>query len=354
MTPLDILSLTGPELIHQAQQRLVSGAGAARDIYRAAVLDGRFAPETLGLNTVSVQAWRDHFRLALPQVHEGEAAEAANGGQTTKLVLELEDGLEVECVRIPMRGGRFTLCVSSQVGCRLGCAFCETAKMGFLRNLTAAEIVAQVVVARGMPGWSVESVVFMGMGEPLDNIDNVIQALQVLHDPHGLNYGRRRLTVCTAGLPEGIRRLGELGWRRLGLAVSLSSACEQTRQRLMPIARRVSLAELQRALLDYPRRGSFVLGINYCLLPGINDSQEAAQRVARFVAPLGRTLVTVIPNNPGSESIAPAASDEDAERFARLLQGAGIAATQRATKGRSVMAACGQLGNLGLRSRPGR
>ncbi len=339
--PTDILGLTGEQLARQARERLPSGSGAALAIYRSAVCDGRFLPVSHDLSPASAQAWLRHFKLVLPRVVRQQTEPQSS---TVKVVLQTEDGLDVECVRVPMRGGRYTLCVSTQIGCKLGCRFCETAKMGFVRNLSAGEIVAQVVVARAVLGFDIENIVFMGMGEPLDNVDNLIAALRVFNDAQGLNYGRHRMTVCTVGDPKGIARLGELGWRRLGLTVSLNAANQSTRAELMPIARRVSLVELQRALLAYPRRRGSVLGINYCLLPGINDGLEDAQAVARFTAPLGRVLVNVIPYNRGSAAIAPAADYAEALAFARVLQGLGVAASQRAPKGRTVMAACGQLG----------
>ena len=348
---IDLLGRTGEEIIADARRLLPRGHGRAREIYRDAVLLGRFEPEAHGLGSESAASWRRHFSFGLPTVVRTMQEEALieEGRPTIKAVLALEDGLEVECVRIPMGQGRTTLCVSSQVGCRLACAFCETAKLGLLRNLTPAEIVAQVVVARVVLGWSIRNIVFMGMGEPMDNADAVVQALRVLTDRRGLSYGQQRITVCTAGRPDGLEKLARLGFTRLDIAVSLNAATDEKRSRLMPVNRRVPLADLQRALVAYPRRKGYVYAVNYCLLPGINDSRDDAFAVADFCRPLGRALVNVIGYNPGSKPLTRPPTETELVQFTEWLTEAGVPNRRRATKGRSVMAACGQLGNVELR-----
>lgn len=346
---LDLLGLTGTEVEAEAAARVPRGAGLARKIYKQAVLEGRFSPEDHGLGAEACAAWRAAFALELPEVVRKTEEQSVVGEDTIKAVLRLRDGLEVECVRIPMAKGRFTLCVSSQVGCKLGCKFCETAKMGFLRNLTAGEIVGQLVVARSVLGWDIRNIVFMGMGEPLDNPDGVLQALRVMHDDRGLMYGQPRLTICTAGRVDGLRRLAELGFRRMDISISLNAAFDDKRSQLMPVNRKYPLAEVQRALLDLPRRKNFVFAVNYCLLPGFNDTPEDAEAVAAFVGPLGRAVVNVIPYNPGSEPLTRAPTEAETARFLEWLVARGCAVQRRVTKGQSVMAACGQLGNLELR-----
>jgi 23S rRNA (adenine2503-C2)-methyltransferase len=302
-------------------------------------------------------------------------------GLTAKAILRTRDGYEVECVRIPMRHGApkpasagdaertigdhsadrslrgreasgeqtWTLCLSSQVGCRMGCTFCETGRMGLLRDLTAAEIVSQVVTARATLGWPARNLVFMGMGEALDNADQLLQALAVLTDKRGLAYSHERITVCTSGHAEGIARLAALGWKRLNLSISLNSAEDRARSRIMPVNRRTPLAELQRLLAAYPQRRNFTLGVNYCLLPGINDRREDAGAIAAFCAPLGRVLVNLIPYNPGTAPVTHAPSEDEIVRFIGWLRDDGVPVRRRLTKGRGIMAACGQLGNVGLR-----
>jgi 23S rRNA (adenine2503-C2)-methyltransferase len=244
-----------------------------------------------------------------------------------------------------------TLCISSQVGCKMGCTFCETGRMGLLRNLTAAEIVGQLLCARHVLGFAYENVVFMGMGEALDNREAVLQALRVMTDGAGFAMGQEHITVCTVGNVPGIEALSRAGMKRLNLSVSLNAARDELRSQLMPVNRRTPLAELQRALAAYRPRANFALGVNYCLLPGLNDGRDDARDVARFCAPLGRVMVNVIPYNPGSAPIASAPTEEVIDRFIGWLREEGLPVRRRITKGRSVMAACGQLGNVQLRRR---
>jgi 23S rRNA (adenine2503-C2)-methyltransferase len=346
---LDIAGLTGPEFVAAAKARFGRGHGAASAIYRALMREGRFEPEQHGLGEQQSAAFRAAFRHALPEVLRTVQETTDDGGVTAKTVLRLADGLECESVLLPMGQGRTTLCISSQVGCKMGCGFCETGRMGLLRNLTAAEIVGQLLVARHVLGLPVRNIVFMGMGEALDNFDAVIQALRVLTDTSGLSMAHERLTVCTVGRVDGIRKLAAMGWKRLNLSVSLNAPDDALRSELMPVARKTSLAELQSALIDYRPRRNFALGVNYCLLPGINDAREHAAGVARFCAPLERVMVNVIPYNPGSAPLTRAPSEDEIDRFIAFLRDEGLPVRRRITKGRSVMAACGQLGNVELR-----
>ncbi len=217
----------------------------------------------------------------------------------TKIVFSLADGLRVESVWIPMPR-RSTLCMSSQAGCRMGCAFCRTGSLGLLRNLAAEEIVGQVYAVRHGLGRAIDNIVFMGMGEPLDNFDNVVQAIRVLSDQRGLDIAHSHMTISTAGLTDGIRRLGELGWPGLNLAVSLNAADDELRSQLMPINAVHPLALLKQALQAYPLRKKGVFFIEYVLLKGVNDSRGQAARLARFLEGLP-VRVNVIGYNPGSD-----------------------------------------------------
>ncbi len=372
---IDLLGVTSDELGAHARFLLPSGQGVAMRLYTAAFARGRLATDQHPLSPASVAAWRDHFSVDLLEVvrvveEEGEFA------ATSKAILRTRDGYEIECVRIPMRiraervstqgisterdstkpsGGadqlHYTLCLSSQVGCKMGCTFCETGRMGLLRNLSAAEIVSQVVTVATALGWRARNLVFMGMGEALDNAEQLIQALRVLADKRGLHYSQERITVCTAGHREGLLRLAALGWKRLNLSLSLNAADDEVRARIMPINRRTPLAELQQLLAAYPQRRNFTLGINYCLMPGINDAPGAAALVARFCAPLGRVLINLIPYNPGSAPLTRAPREEEVVAFISALRAEGLAVRRRITKGRSIMAACGQLGDPAARRR---
>jgi 23S rRNA (adenine2503-C2)-methyltransferase len=348
--PIELGGLTGGELCALARARIPRGHGAARAIYREALRHARFDPDGHGLSAAASAAWRASFRLTQPDVVR-VASEATELGMTAKLVLRLRDGLECESVLLPMGHARATLCVSSQVGCKMGCGFCETGRMGLLRDLSAAEITAQLLAARSARGLGADfrNVVFMGMGEALDNFDAVLQALRVMTDPSGLSIAQERITVCTVGHAQGIRRLAAAGFKRLNLSVSLNAPDDALRAELMPIARKVPLSELQQALGAYRPRRNFALGVNYCLLPGINDTRAHAAGVARFCAPLARVMVNVIPFNPGNAPLTRKPTEAEVERFIGWLRDEGLPVRRRITKGQSVMAACGQLGNVQLR-----
>lgn len=338
------------ELRACAREHVPRGAGKARSIYQQVLREGRFEPEAVGLGAEASAAWRAAFSFSLPEVvrvvdEEGET------GITAKAVLRTDDGLEIECVRIPMGRGRHTLCISSQVGCKMGCAFCETARLGLLRHLRVDEIVGQVLVARQILGWDVRNVVLMGMGEALDNYDNVIRAIRIFNDSAGLAMAQERLTVCTVGRVDGIRRLRAEGFKRLNLSVSLNATEDATRDRLMPVNRKAPLTALQAELACYQPRPNFALGVNYCLMPGINDTRQDAARIAAFCAPIPRALVNVIPYNPGNHPLTRAPTDAEVDTFLGWLRDEGLPVRKRITKGRSVMAACGQLGNAELRER---
>jgi 23S rRNA (adenine2503-C2)-methyltransferase len=348
--PIDIAGLTSAELLAAARAQLPRGYGAARAIYRDALRSGHYDPTAHGLSAEAASGWRERFRLELPQVAR-RAEEQTDLGVTAKLVLRLRDGLECESVLLPMGHGRSTVCISSQVGCKMGCTFCETGRMGLLRNLQPAEIVAQLLAVRSADGLNVSfrNVVFMGMGEALDNYDAVLQALRVITDPMGMSIAQERITVCTVGHVPGIRRLAAAGFKRLNLSVSLNAPDDTLRRELMPVARRHPLAELQQALAEYRPRRNFALGVNYCLLPGMNDARADAAGVARFCAPLPRVMVNVIPYNPGNAPLTRKPEEHEVERFIGWLREEGLPVRRRITKGQSVMAACGQLGNVELR-----
>lgn len=353
MPKVPIHSLTNAELVEHARELLPRGHGFARRIHRQAMREGRFEPEVFGLGAEACDAWRSTFSFDLPEVLTVKSDEG-DDGETSKMVLRLHDGLEAESVCIPMGRGRYTLCVSSQVGCKMGCTFCETGRMGLLRHLSTDEIIAQLLVARHQLGWPIRNIVFMGMGEALDNATNVLQAVRVMNDEAGLAIGQERLTICTVGHVEGIRLLKREGFKRLNLSISLNAANDTLRSEIMPINRRTDLAALQEALSEYRPRRNFALGVNYCLLPGINDTRDDARAVADFCRPLGRVLVNLIPYNPGSQPLTRAPEESEVEQFIAWLRVEGLPVRERVTKGRSVMAACGQLGNPEARRRPQR
>ena len=268
-------------------------------------------------------------------------------GDLTKFMQQLPDGSEIESVVVPMqRRGREwnTLCVSSQVGCARGCLFCETGQLGFLHDLTASQITGQVAAARRDFGDRIRNVVFMGMGEPLDNFESVVQALRVLMDRSGFSFAVERLTVSTVGSVAGIRRLAALGWRRLNVAVSLNAPNDEIRGYLMPRTRLDPMC----ALREGPARVSApqmpVLHDRIRTDPRGERRARPGPRIAEFLKPLP-CVVNVIPYNPRRDSPWKAPSEESVVRFLRCLSAAGQVCKRRLTKGRTQMAACGQLGN---------
>jgi len=261
-----------------------------------------------------------------------------------KLLLRLRDGLQIETVVIPEKD-HFTLCISSQVGCSQGCRFCLTAQGGLVRNLSTAEIISQVrdvqlqlQLAGDRP---LTNIVFMGMGEPLANYRNVVQALDVITDGDiGLKFSTRRVTVSTAGL---VPRMADLGRdSQVNLAVSLNAADDDTRTRLMPINRTYPIAELMAACRRYPLPPRRKITVEYILMQGVNDGLADARRLVQLLRPI-RAKVNLIPFNehPGSDFRRPDPSQ--ISRFQELLAEHHYTAIVRHSKGQDIGAACGQL-----------
>ncbi len=275
-----------------------------------------------------------------------------------KFVLRLADGALIEAVRIPLhRPGRFSVCVSSQVGCALACAFCATGRLGLVRNLQTWEIVEQVRVARRTldlgAGERVHGVVFQGMGEPMSNLDRVLEAIFVLSEPSGLAIDRKAITVCTAGVPSGIRRLArEAPKVRLGL--SIGSARQEVRERLMPIARAHPLDEVLDAAIEHARVSGSAPMFAVTPLDGHNDHDEDARAladlVARFHQATGvRPRVSVVPyNRIADDATDPFRRQGDARaaRFLEVLRDRGATPHLRYSGGGDVGAACGQLASV--------
>jgi 23S rRNA (adenine2503-C2)-methyltransferase len=290
------------------------------------------------------------FRRSLPGICDLGLPETASvhnspDGNTHKFVFRLADGARVESVsmRTPRR---LTFCISSQVGCALGCTFCATGLMGLKRNLKAHEIMAQVMAMGEFHGWRDDrfNIVYMGMGEPLANLAAVSESIRVLHDEHGLNLGARRVTVSTSGLVPQIRELARLDLQ-LGLAVSLHATTDELRDQLVPVNKRWPIRELLDAAKEYGRTVGRRVTLEYTLLGGVNDSAEDADRLAGFARELP-SKVNLIPYNPvpGLAWVRP--SPEAIELFAARLMPHAPAVTVRHTQGGEIWAACGQLGGL--------
>lgn len=334
-----MLELTFPELCAELHRRYGHGAYHAAAILRAVYrqgLDPLQAPEVRSSPRLAAALARD---LALDP---GAVVETRTSAGVAKFITRLCDGETIESVVLPM-ATHLTVCVSTQAGCRMGCRFCETARMGWHRQLRVEEIVGQVVAARRRYGDGVRNVVFMGMGEPLDNFDNVVQAVRVITDQRGPDVAMRRVTVSTCGLDDGIRRLAALNWPHLRLAVSLNAPDDRLRDELMPVNRRVPLARLMETLRAFPLAKDASLMMAYVLVPGVNDRPGHARQVAALLAPL-KARINLIGFNPlTGEGGYRAPAEVEVEAFARRLAAAGAFVCRRRTKGQDLAAACGQL-----------
>ena len=263
-------------------------------------------------------------------------------GDTQKILLKFADNYEVEAVVIPMLFG-WTLCVSSQVGCRMGCTFCQTGRIGLKRHLKSEEIVAQAFIARFHLGYPIRNIVFMGMGEPMDNFDAVSQAIKVFSDQGGMALGMRHLTVSTVGRVDGIRRFMQEVDPAVNLAVSINAPNDKLRKTIMPLTRKYSLQTIKEALLEYcshPRRSVL---IGYVLIKELNDSLELADELALYISGL-KAKVNLIPYNLQDSDAFQSPDSFQVNAFAERLRSQGVQTLLRQTKGDDIMAACGQLG----------
>ena len=354
----DLRSLAGAELA-ELVARLGEKPYRARQLHRWLHRKGA---ATLGEMSDLPVAFRQALAAEAGLVTLERAAEARSSDGTIKWTWRMPDGKLVESVYMPERD-RKTLCVSTQAGCAVGCTFCMTGTMGLARNLTVGEIVDQVARANrrllelgvGQGPRPLTNLVFMGMGEPLHNYENVKAALEVLLSADGPDFSNRHVTVSTSGVVPAMRRFGEE--TEVKLAVSLNATTDEVRSALMPINRRWPLRELLAACRDFPMKKGRRITFEYVLLGGVNDSDEDAVRLARLVGGL-RAKVNLIPynENPGLGFRAP--SPGRAEAFQEILYRKEVTAVVRRNRGRDIAAACGQLaaeggpGNPRRRERP--
>ena len=350
----------------------VNLAGLSRERLKAVLIDsGVVAPDKARMRAGQLWGWIHHFGvtgfetmsdiaketraelaerfvIARPEIVERQVS--ADG--VHKWLLRFAPGVEAETVFIPdvaQSRGQGALCVSSQVGCTLNCTFCHTGTQPLVRNLTAAEIVAQVQVARDDLGeWPspraerrLSNIVFMGMGEPLYNLDNVAEAMDILADNEGIAISRRRITVSTSGVVPELEALGHR--TQAMLAVSLHAPTDAVRDLLVPLNRRYPIAELLAAVRAYPglsnaKRVTF----EYVMLKGVNDSPADARALAKLIAGIPAKL-NLIPFNPWPGAPYESSDPATIEAFASILNRAGYAAPVRRPRGRDILAACGQL-----------
>lgn len=293
------------------------------------------------------------FVVARPEIIERQVS---NDG-TRKYLLKMGPGVEVECVYIPDVGRAGALCVSSQVGCTLNCTFCHTGTQALVRNLTAAEIIDQVMTVKDdLEEWPsggedrrLSNIVFMGMGEPLYNMDNIAKAIDVISDGDGISLSRRRITVSTSGVVPEMSRLGEE--TSAMLAISLHAVNDPLRDELVPINRKYPIAELIEACRTYPgvsnaRRITF----EYVMLKDVNDSDAEARDLVRLLKGVP-AKINLIPFNPWPGAPYECSSWERIEAFADIVNRAGYASPIRTPRGRDILAACGQLKSESVKKR---
>ncbi|MDZ7666670.1 MAG: 23S rRNA (adenine(2503)-C(2))-methyltransferase RlmN [Desulfotignum sp.] len=337
---MNILALTLNQLIRKIETDFGKGRFHARALYREIFEKGNLnfgsAPEFAASPALGRSLEKEIF------VEPGQVVDTFQEADLTKFITRLSDGRKIESVIVPMN--RYsTLCVSTQVGCRMGCTFCETGRMGLKRQLDVHEITGQLFNARHTLKKPVKNVVFMGMGEPFDNFDAVMAAVKVMNVQQGFGIALRHMTISTAGLVPGIQKLAAQNLPGIRLAVSINAPDNDTRTRLMPVNHAWPLETLKSALARFPlpHKGTFLF--EYILIKGVNDSPVHADQLAAFIHPLPVRL-NLIPCNPVPGLGFESPSDEAMNRFSQHLVKQGVFVIRRWSKGRSVSAGCGQLG----------
>lgn len=342
---LDLYSLTRPQL----SQLLASWGFAeahARRLWRYLYVESVDPFDALGElpRKLRERLQAETYRCALSLDRET----SADDGFTKKYLLGLPDREQIETVQMLYANGasqRVTACLSSQVGCALGCVFCATGQLGFTRDLTAGEIVAQALyVARQLPGERLSNLVLMGMGEPLLNYEALLTALEIVHDTGSLAIGAKQITISTVGVIPGIVRLADEG-RKYSLAVSLHAANQDERLKMIPAARPWPLDELMAACRYYTEKLQQKIFFEWTLIAGSNDSAEQARELAALLRDIP-AQVNLIPLNPTRGFAGAPGQTESLERFRTILREAGIPSSIRQRRGIDIAAGCGQLAAL--------
>jgi 23S rRNA (adenine2503-C2)-methyltransferase len=282
------------------------------------------------------QRLEDKFRLGVLELAEQLRSEDG----TEKLLFRLTDGQLIEAVLIPS-GGRRTLCLSTQVGCKFACVFCASGAGGFARNLLPSEMLGQILILRDKLDVGLTNFVFMGMGEPLDNLDNLVRTVRIMNAPEGMGIAARRMTISTVGIVPAIEKLEGLGLQ-VSLSLSLHATTDELRSRLLPVNRKYPLAEVIKAGAHYARTTGRMITIEYILISSLNDSAADARRLASIARKL-RAKINLIPYSQGcGAGLAPSPGSRQ-QAFLQTLESLGVAATVRRSKGGDIRAACGQL-----------
>ncbi len=332
----DIKSMTLPEL-SQALQEMGEPSFRAGQIYRWLHKGVRSFEEMTNISKSLRERLSENFVLTSPQVARKLVSERDG---TIKYLFRLADGYCVESVLMRYHHGN-SLCISSEVGCAMGCAFCASTRGGLVRRLRPSELLDQVLFAQLDSGLTISHIVLMGIGEPLDNYDAVRRFLTLVNSPEGLNIGMRHISLSTCGLVEGIDRLAQEELQ-LTLSVSLHSPDDAVRSRLMPINRRYDVATLVDACRRYFEKTGRRISFEYAMIDGVNDTPEMAALLIRRLKGLP-AHVNLIPLNRIEESPLKPSTRQAVEVFQRALEEAGITATVRRTLGSDIDASCGQL-----------
>jgi 23S rRNA (adenine2503-C2)-methyltransferase len=278
----------------------------------------------------------ESFRFELPKIDTRLKSQDGS----TKYLLKLWDDKLIEMVLMPSLD-RVTLCISSQVGCKMNCSFCQTGKMGLMRNLSSGEILSQILIANNeLENRKVTNVVFMGMGEPLDNFDELTKALNIMTSKDGLELSKHKVTVSTSGLVPEIEALGKKV--AVSLAISFHTPFDEERSLMMPINRKYPLDVLKKALLEYPIQTRHGITLEYVMIKNKNDSLKHAKALVKFAHGL-KVKVNLIPLNPHPGTAMEPALEESLKAFQKYLEDRSISAPVRYSRGQDVSAACGQL-----------
>ncbi|MFA6321204.1 MAG: 23S rRNA (adenine(2503)-C(2))-methyltransferase RlmN [Candidatus Omnitrophota bacterium] len=260
---------------------------------------------------------------------------------TTKYLFKLDDGNTVEAVLLPERE-RSTICLSSQVGCKFACSFCASAPFGFVRNLTQGEILDEVIAIKNAnPGISINNIVFMGIGEPFDNYDNVMRAIRVFNDKDAFNIGARKITISTCGVVPGMEKLAKEGLQ-VELSVSLHSANDEVRSKLLPVNKRYPLKDLMSACKKYINTTNRIITFEYVLIKGVNSSRSDALELIKLLKGI-KCKVNAIAYNKIQGSPYEEPTDSETKIFMSTLSDGGVNAMHRKPKGEDIDAGCGQL-----------
>lgn len=338
MNKIDIKSLSKDELASALKDAGVE-AYRAKQVWRWLFKAGvRSFDEMTDLPEALRHALKARFHITHPTLLD-QRRSSIDG--TTKYLLKLEDASTIETVFLPEKE-RSTICLSTQVGCKFACSFCASAPFGFVRNLSTAEILDEVLFVKGRnPDSPITNLVFMGIGEPFDNYGNLMKAIRILNDPDAFGIGARKITVSTCGLIPQIRKFGDEGLQ-IELSVSLHSADDAIRSKLVPVNKRYPLKDLVAACKEYTERTNRVITFEYILIKGANASREDALKLVRLLKGMKCKVNTIAFNKIRIKDYTEP-SPQDIRAFLKVLKDGGINVTHRKSKGEDIDAGCGQL-----------